>query len=137
MTARDNSTAKGTARFFAVLRGSPALFCGVGLIDWTTVEVCVMVDDRRVLAKREHWHEAALHAGEVRTPGARRRRDITKATTYPRTRRLEVALERRRVLGVVAPGPRPRLHHRVEEVPLEEPYTVSEGRLLQVGHVVS
>ena len=55
---------------------------------------------------------------------------ITK-TTYSMIRRpLEVALERRRVLGVVAPGPRPRLHHRVEEVPLEEAHTVSEGRLV-------
>ena len=50
MTARDKSTARGKARFFAVLRGSPALFCGVELIEWTTVEVCVMVDDRRVCA---------------------------------------------------------------------------------------
>ena len=48
MTARESSTASGKARFFAVLRGSPALFCGVELIEWTTVEVCVMVDDRRV-----------------------------------------------------------------------------------------
>ena len=56
ITARDSSTAKGKARFFAVLRGSPALFCGVELIEWTTVEVCVMVDDRRVCAKREHRH---------------------------------------------------------------------------------
>ena len=56
MTARDKSTAKGRARFFAVLRGSPALFCGAELIEWTTVEVCVMVDDRRVCAKREHRH---------------------------------------------------------------------------------
>ena len=39
MTARESSTAKGTARFFAVLRGSPALFCGAELIEWTTVEV--------------------------------------------------------------------------------------------------
>ena len=48
--ARESSTAKGKARFFAVLRGSPALFCGVELIEWTTIEVCVMVDDRRVWA---------------------------------------------------------------------------------------
>ena len=76
MTARDKSTARGKARFFAVLRGSPALFCGVELIEWTTVEVCVMVDDRRVCAEREHWHEAALHsqhAGEVPARGRRRR----------------------------------------------------------------
>ena len=51
MTASESSTAKGKARFFAVLRGSPALFCGVELIEWTTVEVCVMVDDRRVCAE--------------------------------------------------------------------------------------
>ena len=50
ITARAAKRARGTARFFAVLRGSPALFCGVELIEWTTVEVCVMVDDRRVCA---------------------------------------------------------------------------------------
>ena len=48
MTARAESRARGTARFFAVLTGAAALFCGVELIEWTTVEVCVMVDDRRV-----------------------------------------------------------------------------------------
>ena len=56
ITARAAKRARGTARFFAVLTGAAALFCGAELIEWTTVEVCVMVDDRRVCAKREHRH---------------------------------------------------------------------------------
>ena len=67
------------------MRLSPALFCGVKLIEWTTVEVCVMVDDRRVCAKREHWHEAALHsqhAGEVPAPDAIP--DAITKTTLPK-----------------------------------------------------
>ena len=76
ITARAANRAKATERFFVLEGAAAALFCGVELIDWTTVEVCVMVDDRRVCAKREHWHEAALHsqhAGEVpqRTPPTR------------------------------------------------------------------
>ena len=38
MTARDSSTAKGNARFFAVEAGAGALFC-VEEIEWTIVEV--------------------------------------------------------------------------------------------------
>ena len=63
-------------------------------------------------AKREHWHEAALQAAEVQSPKHAVAGAINKTTTYPRRRRLEVALERRRVLLVVAPRARPRFHHR-------------------------
>jgi len=42
MTARESSTARGTARFFAVEAGADALFCGEE-IDWTIVEVDAMV----------------------------------------------------------------------------------------------
>ena len=42
MTARESSTAIGTARFFAVEAGADALFCGEE-IDWTIVEVDAMV----------------------------------------------------------------------------------------------
>ena len=38
MTARESSTAKGNARFFAVEAGAGALFC-VEEIEWTIVEV--------------------------------------------------------------------------------------------------
>ena len=38
MTARESSTARGTARFFAVEAGADAPFCGEE-IDWTIVEV--------------------------------------------------------------------------------------------------
>ena len=39
MTARESSTAKGNARFFAVLAGAGADFCAVEEIEWTIVEV--------------------------------------------------------------------------------------------------
>ena len=42
MTARDSSTARGTARFFAVEAGAEGLFCGEE-IDWMIVEVDAMV----------------------------------------------------------------------------------------------
>ena len=54
MTARESSTARGTARFFAVEAGAEALFCGEA-IEWTIVEVSdAMAEggDRLVLRER-------------------------------------------------------------------------------------
>ena len=62
--------------------------------------------------------------------------EITK-TTYSMIRKpLEVALERRRVLGVVAPRALPRLHHRLQEVLLEEAHGVGQRRLVQVRYFI-
>ena len=55
MTARESSTAKGNARFFAVEAGAEALFC-VEEIEWTIVEVSdAMVEFETVLVLRERW----------------------------------------------------------------------------------
>ena len=55
MTARDSSTAKGNARFFAVEAGAGALFC-VEEIEWTIVEVWDMVAMGEILlVLRERW----------------------------------------------------------------------------------
>ena len=55
MTARDSSTARGTARFFAVEAGAGALFC-VEEIEWTIVEVWDMVAMGEILlVLRERW----------------------------------------------------------------------------------
>ena len=72
---------------------------------------------------RERW-ENKWHCSLLQVKHERKDADkVTKTTPYPRIgRNLEVALERRRVLGVVARGAAPRLHHRVEEGLLEEPY---------------
>ena len=76
-----------------------------------------MVEAEIAVASRERW-EQRLQAASEAQQGAD---EITKTTPYPGIRKeLEVALERRRVLGVVAPRALPRLHHRVEEVLLEE-----------------
>ena len=55
ITARESSTASGTARFFAVVAGAEALFCGEA-IDWTIVEVSdAMLEVRPFLVLRERW----------------------------------------------------------------------------------
>ena len=83
MTARESSTAKGTARFLAVEAGAEALFCGEE-IEWTIVDVCDMVEEGEIaLVLRERWENkcTAASASEAR---ARRRHRITKTTPYPR-----------------------------------------------------
>ena len=55
MTARDSSTAKGNARFFAVEAGAGALFC-VEEIEWTIVDVSdAMAEVEIVVVLRERW----------------------------------------------------------------------------------
>ena len=55
MTARESSTAKGNARFFAVEAGAEALLC-VEEIEWTIVDVSDMVEEAEtVLVLRERW----------------------------------------------------------------------------------
>ena len=74
-----------------------------------------------VVVLRERWENKWHCSLRLQVKHERKDADeITKTTTYPRTRRLEVALERRRVLRVVAPRAAPRPHHRIEEVLLEE-----------------
>jgi len=77
ITASESSTAKGTARFFAVEAGAGALFC-VEEIEWTIVEVWDMVAmGEIVLVLRERWenkwHCSLLAASEARgaTPSPR------------------------------------------------------------------
>ena len=75
-----------------------------------------------VVVLRERWENKWHCSLRLQVKHERKDADkITKTTPYPGIRReLEVALERRRVLGVVAPRAAPRPHHRVEEVLLEE-----------------
>ena len=55
MTARESSTAKGTARFLAVEAGAEALFCGEE-IEWTIVDVSdAMAEVEIVVVLRERW----------------------------------------------------------------------------------
>jgi hypothetical protein len=74
------------------------------------------------LVLRERW-ENKWHCSLLQVKHEKDADEITKTTPYPRIGKpLEVALERRRVLRVVAPGAAPRLHHRMQEVLLEEAY---------------
>ena len=67
MTARDSSTAKGNARFFAVEAGAEALFWGEET-EWTIVEVShAMAEVEIVLILRERWeNKVTAAASEAR-----------------------------------------------------------------------
>ena len=65
--------------------------------------------------------QMALQSAVLQVKHERKEADKITKTTYSMIRKpLEVALERRRVLGVVAPRAAPRPHHRMQEVLLEE-----------------
>ena len=82
MTARESSTAKGNARFFAVEEGAGALFC-VEEIEWTIVDVWDMVEEAEiVLVLRERWENVVT--AECKHGRGARRDEITKTTPYPR-----------------------------------------------------
>jgi hypothetical protein len=72
MTARESSTAKGNARFFAGLAGAAALVFDEE-IEWTIVEVWDMVAmGEIVLVLRERWRTKSLQAAsEARAEPAR------------------------------------------------------------------
>ena len=70
VTARDSSTAKGNARFFAVEAGAGALCCGEE-IEWTIVDVCDMVEEAdrfgfaRALGEQMGLQPAASEADKI------------------------------------------------------------------------
>ena len=82
MTARESSTAKGNARFFAVEAGAGALFC-VEEIEWTIVDVSdAMAEVEIVVVLRERWENKWHWSLRLQVKHERKDADkITKTTT--------------------------------------------------------